>query len=134
MSPQTLFIMESIHQITVMRHRLVRRLLAALVLLPFLGGTTLRAMPAASTGGASAAMDCIHMTMPGQGDQAGKSVPCRTNNIDCLKQMACVGPLVLPARTGEQLAVTYVPVSYWPVAFSGTGRSIAPEPFPPTVV
>src|SRR3546814_2991441 len=91
-------------------------------------------MPAASTGGASAAMDCIHMTMPGQGDQAGKSVPCRTNNIDCLKQMACVGPLVLPARTGEQLAVTYVPVSYWPVAFSGTGRSIAPEPFPPTVV
>lgn len=126
--------MKSIHQVTVMRYGLVRRLLVALVLLPFLSGTTLQAMPAASAGGISAAMDCIHMTMPGQGEHAGKSVPCRTNNIDCLKQMACIGPLTLPARTGEHLAITYIAVGYWPVEFSGTGRSLAPEPFPPIVI
>lgn len=113
---------------------MLRRFLIGLIILPFLGGLTLQAMPAskaADTLAAVPAMDCIHMTMPGQGSAAGKSVPCETNNADCLKQMVCFGPLALPTRSGEHLPVTYLLVTYWSPDSSGTGRLLAPEPFPP---
>lgn len=112
-----------------MRPTMLRKLLIALMILPVLGGMSLRAMP--SEFAAGRAMDCVNMTMSGQGKAAGKSVPCKTNSTDCLKQMACFGAVVLPAPSGEHVTISYTTASYWPSESVGTGRSLTPEPFPP---
>lgn len=113
-----------------MVHIALRRLLVALTLLALLGGTTVQAMPTVATAG-DLVMNCAHMDMHPQGAPGHKQVPCNSNPLECLKQMACFGALSLPAPSAVHTPVSYDVVTYWPVLLGKAGRSIAPDPFPP---
>jgi hypothetical protein len=115
----------------------LRRLLLSLTVFTFLGGMTVHAVPRSdvlrwATGAtAEAPMDCARMNMGAQDGGAGTQAPCKTNTMDCMKQMVCFGSVSLPAPSDEHAPVSYVKVAYWSSDSVRSGRSLAPDPFPP---
>jgi hypothetical protein len=119
--------------------RLLRRAVALLTALAFLGGATVQAMPPShplsapglDTGAALA--DCGHMAMPpAQPAGSTKPMPCDPVTPDCLKAMGCIGFPSLPTPAGH----VPEPVEYGRVAYSsapmlGDGLTIEPNLLPP---
>lgn len=111
-----------------MHHPILRRIVLALLLLTFVGGSGLSAAAQA------AALPCM-IAMQASGDPAG-SMPCERSMPGCTKQICCMtssSPSVLVAPPGlvllPQSAVRYITVPP-----EHGGRSVEPELFPPITI
>jgi hypothetical protein len=85
--------------------------------------------PAEVTAASSMPMDCAEMPQK----DAEKPMPCKGLTLDCIAAMGCVLPVVLgetgPLDMANDEGTPLERSSTTPVL---TGRSIAPEPYPPT--
>lgn len=113
---------------------IARRILAALIALAMVGGTTGQL--------ARAAQYAASMTMPGvpcdmtqpavHEGQGTPMVPCKGLTPGCIKQMGCVAEIGLPTPLlrGESV-VAFAVVDYWSVRSDLDGVVPQPEPLPP---
>jgi len=117
-----------------MRFSLLRRILAAFVLLTFVGGSWLSA--AAEEAPRSPCMMAMDAGMPMGGDVAkqvssDRSMPCDQGMPSCNKQLCCLAGAMLLA--GEQPSVTlkHSIIRYRPTGPQQGGMSVEPELLPP---
>ena len=118
-----------------MLRAVLERLVVALTLVAFVGGMTLQLMPPKAALAAAKSMvtasDCQHRALSPR-TAPSHTMPCNGIDLECIKQMGCLGTPSLPLR----LTVGFVPfvydtVAYWVPAESGNDRSIKPELLPP---
>ncbi len=114
-----------------MWQRPLRCLASLFVVLAFLGGTTMQAMPLdnpslmATMG--TAMPGCAAMAMDHSDAPAQKGL-----TPSCVKLMQCLGVPVGPTRVSlAAVPIRYAAVTYWPVAQHLDGVSLMPSPFPP---
>jgi hypothetical protein len=116
-----------------------RRLVMALSVLAFVSGMTVQAMPSAEALGLTgvaevtkADMDRARMAAERAHSGAPKPMPCKSNLLDCVKQMGCIGSPNLPSRCDDlPTPVSYTGVAYWSPSQALPGLSIRPDLFPP---
>lgn len=113
----------------------LRCLMAFVIALAFLGGTTVQALPPSNTFDAAGQ---IKSAMPGCVDsamtQAGTLDPAPRKGItpDCLKLAKCLGiPLSFRPAQLASISAAYAPAAYWSHNPLRIGRSPIPLPFPP---
>ena len=116
------------------RMLLLRRLLVALTIIPFVGGMTLQATPSAAAlglvGSSHVDTGCPNMAAHLPAEQ--QPMPTRGTGADCMKQMGCLGTPSLPARSGEAtVPFTYSRVTYSLPSTTRVGGSVEPELLPP---
>ena len=92
------------HDVGIMRVRFVRWLVSMLVVLAFVGGTTVQAMPL-NAGPVEAMQGCVEMAMT---LDAGGAAPSKGMTPDCVKSMQCLCIPDSPTRT----SMIQAPVSY----------------------
>lgn len=109
------------------------RVIVALTILAFFGGMTLQLMPPKLVLAAPARMDdCAHMAMPLADAGSSHTLPCKSMDPECVKQMGCLGTASLPLpHPAPPTLFAYSSIHYWSPARVFTGRSIEPELLPP---
>src|SRR5438105_13026978 len=95
---------------------ILRRVLVLVTIVAFAAGMTVQATPSAATLGFSSSSKadtgCPHMATHHPGKQ--RSMPTRGTDVDCIKQMGCLGTPNLPIRQAEPAT----PVSYTRITYS----------------
>jgi len=114
----------------------LRNMLLAVTLLAFFGGMTLQAMPpvsaAVGSGTAKMADNCPHMSPLQHQGGSTRSMPCKSMDPECVKQMGCLGIASLPLRQAAlEGPFAYGKAAYWTPVLNRAGRSIEPELLPP---
>ena len=81
------------------------------------------------------AMDANCMAMMAKQRPAPENKPCKGLTLDCIAAMGCAVPLAaadLP--TGIEASRIYDELAFWPTHIVLTGKSLAPDPEPPTIL
>ena len=116
---------------------ILRKLLAVLTAIAFLGVAAVQAMPHAGMampGSAAGPMDdCTHMGMAGTPPQTPmKQMPCKGITPDCIDQMGCVAPTALPMPSITLLSpIEHAHTAYWSQPSLRDGLTTKPELLPP---
>jgi len=115
---------------------MLHRFVVAATLLAFVGGMTLQLMPPKAAFAAATTTttegDCQHMALPPPQAVPSHTLPCKGMDLECVKQMGCLGTPSVPLRlTADFVPFVYDTVAYSVPAKSSNGRSIKPELLPP---
>jgi hypothetical protein len=119
---------------------MLHRVLVAVTVLAFLGGTTVQAMPPADLQDVAeqamqVGMPCDHMTtMASASKTADGHMPCRGITPDCIKQMGCIGFPTLPSTDGLSTQVAYTTLRYRLMQHRLTGLALKPALVPPIAI
>jgi hypothetical protein len=119
---------------------MLHRVLVAVTVLAFLGGTTVQAMPRADPQDVAeqamqVGMPCEYMaTMAAASKTAGGHMPCKGITPDCIKQMGCIGFPTLPSTDGLSTQVAYTTLRYRLMQHRLTGLALKPALFPPIAI
>lgn len=81
------------------------------------------------------AMDADCMAMMAKLKPAPEKKPCKGLTLDCIASMGCVVPLVTADLVTDIKAPRcYGALAFWPTHDVLTGKSLAPDPEPPTIL
>ncbi len=80
-------------------------------------------------------MDANCMAMMAKPQPAPEKKPCKGLTLDCIAAMGCVVPLVTAnLASGIATPRIYDELAFWPTHVVLTGKSLAPDPEPPTIL
>ena len=113
---------------------ILRRVLVLVTIVAFAGGMTVQATPSAAALGLSSSFKantgCPHIGTHHPEKQ--KPMPTRGTDVDCIKQMGCLGTPSLPIRQAEPaIPVSYTRITYSLPSTPRIGGSVKPELLPP---
>lgn len=81
------------------------------------------------------AMDANCMAMMAKQKPAPENKPCKGLTLDCIAAMGCVVPLAAAdLASGIATPRIYDELAFWPTHVVLTGKSLAPDPEPPTIL
>ena len=91
--------------------------------------------PVAARVATAMAMDANCMAMMAKQKPAPENKPCKGLTLDCIAAMGCVAPLATAdLATGIATPRIYDELAFWPTHVVLTGKSLAPDPEPPTTL
>lgn len=81
------------------------------------------------------AMDANCMAMMVKQKPAPENKPCKGLTLDCIAAMGCVVPLATAdLAVGIATPRIYDALAFWPTHVVLVGKSLAPDPEPPTIL
>jgi len=112
----------------------LHRIIVLVTIIAFAAGMTVQAAPSAAalalSSSANGDLGCPHMAPHHPEKQ--KPMPTRGTDVDCIKQMGCLGTPSLPTRSGETtLPFAYSRVTYLLPSAPRASGSVKPELLPP---
>jgi len=116
-----------------MRFLLLRRILVALLLLTFVGGSWLSEAAQEAPSPCMMAMDAGMPMGEGMAKQApsDRSMPCEKGVPSCAKQLCCLAGAMLLTGVPASVTLRHTIVRYRPTGPQRGGLSVEPELFPP---
>lgn len=120
----------------------MQRLLASLLLLGALIGLFGAELayahaiaPATVSAPRAMTMDADCMAMMAKQQPAPEQKPCKGLTLECIAAMGCVVPLIAADfETGIPERILYGTSDFWPATDKLAGKSLAPDPEPPTTL